>query len=87
MQDTTICLSVPNFSGNEKKYVNEAIDAEWVSTAGAFISRFEEEMAKTLEVPQACARRGSICVSGTSAWARAILCWFPPLPSSLPSMQ
>ena len=53
MPNTTICLSVPNFSGNEKKYVNEAIDAEWVSTAGAFISRFEEEMAKTLEGEEA----------------------------------
>jgi len=60
-QYEAIGLSVPNFSGNEKKYVNEAIDAEWVSTAGAFISRFEEEMAKTLEVPQACA-----CQSGTA---------------------
>ena len=40
-QYEAIGLSVPNFSGNEKKYVNEAIDAEWVSTAGAFISRFD----------------------------------------------
>lgn len=56
-----ICLSVPNFCGNERKYVDEAIDTEWVSTAGAFISRFEAEMAKQVSVPQACA-----CQSGTA---------------------
>ena len=56
-----IPLSVPNFQGNERKYVDEAIDAEWVSTAGAFISRFEEHMARRLNVPQACA-----CQSGTA---------------------
>ena len=56
-----ICLSAPNFCGNEKKYVDEAVDTEWVSTGGAFISRFEEEMAKRVGVPQACA-----CQSGTA---------------------
>lgn len=56
-----IYLSIPNFQGNEKKYVDEAIDAEWVSTAGAFIGQFEQEMSKTLDVPQTCA-----CQSGTA---------------------
>ncbi len=56
-----IYLSVPNFCGNERKYVDVAIDTEWVSTAGAFITRFEEEMARKLNVPQACA-----CQSGTA---------------------
>lgn len=61
MENNWIPLSTPNFCGNEKKYVNEAIDAEWVSTAGTFISRFEEEMAAKLSVRQACA-----CQSGTA---------------------
>lgn len=61
METRRIPLSTPNFRGNEKKYVNEAVDAEWVSTAGAFISRFEEQMASRLSVPQACA-----CQSGTA---------------------
>lgn len=61
MKSDSIFLSVPNFYGNEKKYVNEAIDAKWVSTAGSFISRFEDEMAKRVCVPQACA-----CQSGTA---------------------
>ena len=61
MQDRFIALSIPNFSGNEKKYVDEAIDSEWVSTAGPFISRFEERMAAELGVAQTCA-----CQSGTA---------------------
>lgn len=61
MENSFIPLSTPNFRGNEKKYVAEAVEAEWVSTAGAFISRFEEEMAARLPVRQACA-----CQSGTA---------------------
>ena len=57
-----IPLSIPNFEGNERKYVNEALDAGWVSTGGVFITRFEEDLAKYLNVPKvAC------CQSGTSA--------------------
>lgn len=61
MSNELIPLSTPNFCGNEKKYVDEAIETEWVSTAGAFISRFESQMAKRLSVKQACA-----CQSGTA---------------------
>lgn len=61
MSGETIFLSTPNFRGNEKKYVDEAIDTEWVSTAGPFIGQFEEKMAGCLSVPQACA-----CQSGTA---------------------
>ena len=56
-----ICLSVPNFCGNERKYVDEAIDTEWVSTAGQFIGQFEEKMAVELDVAKACA-----CQSGSA---------------------
>lgn len=61
MNDEMICLSVPNFSGNERKYVDEAIDTEWVSTAGRAINMFEENIAKMLCVKDACA-----CQSGTA---------------------
>lgn len=61
MQNDFTPLSIPNFCGNEKKYVNEAIDTEWVSTAGAFIKQFEAEMAQKLGVARACA-----CQSGTA---------------------
>lgn len=56
-----IPLSVPNLKGNEKKYVLDAIDQEWVSTGGQYINRFEEELAKYLNVNGAVA-----CQSGTA---------------------
>ena len=61
MPNSQIHLSVPNFCGNEKKYVDEALDTEWVSTAGAFIGQFEAGMAQKLGVAHACA-----CQSGTA---------------------
>lgn len=61
MKGDFICLSIPNFCGNERRYVEEAIDTEWVSTAGAFIGRFEVEMTRMLNVKGACA-----CQSGTA---------------------
>lgn len=42
--DKFIPLSVPNFVGNEKKYVNEAVEAGWVSTGGKLISEFENRI-------------------------------------------
>ena len=35
-------LSIPNFEGNERKYVDDAIDQGWVSTGGAYISKLEK---------------------------------------------
>lgn len=57
-----IPLSVPNFEGNEKKYVNDALEQGWVSTGGAYITKLEQEMAKFLHVYNVAA-----CQSGTSA--------------------
>ncbi len=57
-----IPLSIPNFEGNEKKYVNEALDAGWVSTGGAYITKLEQKMANFLKVKNVAA-----CQSGTSA--------------------
>lgn len=57
-----IPLSVPNFEGNEKKYVNDALDQGWVSTGGAYITEFEHEMAEYLHTESVAA-----CQSGTCA--------------------
>ena len=40
-----IPLSVPNFSGNEKAYVNDAVVSEWVSTGGSLVPEFERAVA------------------------------------------
>lgn len=57
-----IPLSIPNFEGNERKYVDDAIDQGWVSTGGAYITKLEKELAKFLKVDNVAA-----CQSGTSA--------------------
>lgn len=56
-----IPLSVPNFCGNEKKYVDDALDGAWVSTSGAKVGEFEKVMANYLHMPDAVA-----CASGSS---------------------
>ncbi len=57
-----IPLSVPNFEGNERKYVDDAIDQGWVSTGGAYITKLEQNMAGFLHTENVAA-----CQSGTSA--------------------
>lgn len=57
-----IPLSIPNFEGNEKKYVNDALEQGWVSTGGAYISKLEKDMAQFLHTDNVAA-----CQSGTSA--------------------
>lgn len=54
-------LSIPNFEGNEKKYVDEAVEQGWVSTGGAFITKMEKEMARFLNTHNVAA-----CQSGTA---------------------
>ncbi len=57
-----IPLSIPNFEGNERKYVDDAINQGWVSTGGAYITKFEKELATFLHIDNVAA-----CQSGTSA--------------------
>ena len=63
-----IPLSIPNFEGNEKKYVNDALDQGWVSTGGAYISRLENDLASFLGVENVAA-----CQSGTAALHLSLL--------------
>lgn len=57
-----IPLSIPNFEGNEKKYVNDALDQGWVSTGGAYITKLEKSIAEFVQTENVAA-----CQSGTSA--------------------
>lgn len=57
-----IPLSVPNFEGNEKKYVIDAVEQGWVSTGGAYITELEKSLAKFINAGAVAA-----CQSGTSA--------------------
>ena len=39
-------LHAPRFIGNERKYVNDAIDSTFVSSVGAYVDRFEQMMCE-----------------------------------------
>lgn len=57
-----IALHEPQFSGNEKKYLNECIDSTFVSSIGKFVDQFEAEFARTVGAKYAVAT-----VNGTAA--------------------
>ena len=60
-EEKMIPLSVPNLKGNELLYVKQAVESEWVSTAGPYVSQFEKNIAEYVKVPSAVA-----CQSGTA---------------------
>ncbi len=62
MTNRFIPLSIPNFEGNEKKYIDDAINQGWVSTGGAYITELERRLAVFLHTENVAA-----CQSGTSA--------------------
>jgi len=57
-----IPLHEPRFVGNEKKYLNEAIDSTFVSSVGVFVDKFEEMMKDLTGAKYAIAT-----VNGTAA--------------------
>jgi dTDP-4-amino-4,6-dideoxygalactose transaminase len=62
MSDREIPLSVPNLSGNERRYLDECLETTFVSSVGPFVGQFEEAFARNVN-----ARHGVACVSGTAA--------------------
>ena len=55
-------LHEPKFIGNERKYVNDAIDSTFVSSVGEYVNRFEKQMADVAGTKYAVAT-----VNGTAA--------------------
>jgi perosamine synthetase len=60
--DKFIPLHEPKFIGNEKRYLNDAIDSTFVSSVGKYVDRFEEMMREITGANFAVAT-----VNGTSA--------------------
>lgn len=60
--DGFIPLHEPRFSDLDKEYVLDAIDSTFVSSVGAYVDRFERELADYLG-----AKRAVVTVNGTSA--------------------
>ena len=56
-----IPLSIPHLDGNEWEYVKKCIDTGWVSSAGAYVTQFEDMVAEF-----AGCKYGVACVNGTS---------------------
>ena len=56
-----IPLSVPNIDGNEWQYVKDCLDTGWISSAGAYVTKFEESIKNYTGVKYAIA-----CMNGTA---------------------
>lgn len=63
-----IPLSVPELHGNELAYLRECVETGWVSSAGAFVDRFEASVAGAVGASHAVAT-----ASGTAALHTALL--------------
>ncbi len=59
---SVIPLHEPRFRGNEKLFVNDAIDSTFVSSVGAYVDKFETMIASISET-----ERGVAVVNGTAA--------------------
>lgn len=57
-----IPVAVPNFLGNEKKYVNDCIDTTWISSNGKYINEFETAFSEFMGIKHALS-----CCNGTVA--------------------
>jgi len=66
--DDFIPLHAPVFKGREREFVLETIDSTFVSSVGAFVDRFEREIAEYVGSPRAVAT-----VNGTAALHIALL--------------
>ena len=62
-----IPVNEPLLGGNEKKYLCECIDTNWISSEGPFVRRFEEEFAARMERSHAIA-----VTNGTAALELAV---------------
>ena len=61
-------VSRPDLSGNEIRYVTEALEEGWISSRGRFLERFESEFAEF------CGTRHAIaCCNGTAALHLALM--------------
>ncbi len=63
-----IPLHAPYFGGNEKKYVLDTIESTFVSSVGAYVTRFEEMMQEITGAKYAVAT-----MNGTTALHLALL--------------
>ena len=63
-----IALAAPDLSGNEERYVVDAVRSSWISSTGAYVDRFEREFATLCEAYAAVS-----VANGTAALHLALL--------------
>ncbi len=63
-----IPVNEPLLDGNEKKYLAECIDSGWISSEGAFVTRFEKEFAARVG-----RKHGIAVTNGTAAIDAAVV--------------
>ncbi|HOA19574.1 MAG TPA: LegC family aminotransferase [Sedimentibacter sp.] len=68
MAQRFIPLSVPNLKGRELQYVQDAIETEWVSTAGKYVNKFEEKI-----ISYAITKGAVSCQNGTAGLHTALI--------------
>ncbi len=68
MKNKIIPIAEPDVSGNELKYVTQCIKTGWISSAGSFVSEFEEKFSKYCD-----AKYGIATTSGTTALHLALV--------------
>lgn len=66
--DATIALHEPEFAGREWDYVKECLDTGWVSSVGAYVDRFERDLAEVTGASHAIAT-----ANGTAALHACLL--------------
>jgi perosamine synthetase len=62
-----IPLCVPEIKGNEWKYIKDCLDTNWVSSAGAYVSKFENDFANYVN-----SKKAVVTMNGTAALELAL---------------
>jgi len=57
-----IPVCVPSLKGNEKKYVNDCLSTNWISSAGKYVELFEQKFSRYCDT-----RHGIATTNGTTA--------------------
>lgn len=68
MSNRRLPVSAPALVGNERKYVLDCVDSNWISSGGEYVARFERKFAESCG-----ARHAVACCNGTAALHLALL--------------
>ena len=62
-----IPLCIPEIKGNEWKYIKECLDTNWVSSAGSYVDKFENDFANYIN-----SKKAIVTMNGTAALELAL---------------